>query len=141
MDQVTHQGGCLCGAVRFDATGPLREVIFCHCAQCRRQSGLYFAATAVDQTALAVTGAGNLTWYAASAHAVRGFCGTCGTLLFWRPEAGTHIAILAGSLDDPTPLRAGHHICTEGRPGYYAISDGLPQHPYASPGLTIAPKD
>ena len=72
-----HQtGGCLCGKVRFTTTGPLREVIFCHCSQCRRQSGLYFAATSVSADCLALEGAGNITWFAASGFAKRGFCGT-----------------------------------------------------------------
>jgi hypothetical protein len=141
MDGAKYHGGCLCGAVRYAATGPLREVVFCHCRQCRRQSGHFFAATAVDQSRLSVTGEGHLRWFAASSHARRGFCGTCGTLLFWRPEAGAHVAILAGSLDDPTVLRPGYHICTEGRPAYYALNDGLPQYPHAAPGLTIAAKD
>ena len=57
-----HQtGGCLCGKVRFTTTGPLREVIFCHCSQCRRQSGLYFAATSVRADCLALEGAGKIT--------------------------------------------------------------------------------
>ena len=134
-----HSGGCLCGAVRYAATGPLRDVVYCHCGQCRRQSGLYYAATAVDQGNLVVADAVNLRWFAASAHARRGFCGICGSLLFWWPEQGTHVAILAGSLDDPTGLRAGYHICTEGRPAFHAIADGLPQYAQSAPGLAIAP--
>ncbi len=135
-----HHGGCLCGAVRYLAKGDLREVVFCHCSQCRRQSGLYFAATAVDAAGLTVSGEARLVWYAASDHAHRGFCGTCGSALFWRPVAGTYVAILAGSLDDPSVLRPGYHICTEGRAGFYAICDGLPQYPRSSPGLATAPE-
>jgi len=134
-----HSGGCLCGAVRYEARGPLREVIYCHCSQCRRQTGIYYAATAVDRADLTViAGADRLTWFAASAHARRGFCGTCGSALFWRPEAGTHVAILAGSLDDPSDLVAREHICTDGRPLWYALADGLPQFPHAAPGVVIA---
>jgi hypothetical protein len=135
-----HLGGCLCGKVRYAATGPLREVVFCHCAQCRRQTGLYFAATAVDTARLTLTGDGAPLWFAASPHARRGFCGTCGTVLFWRPTSGDYTAILAGSLDDPSVLRPGYHICTEGRAAYYAINDGLPQHARSAPGLATAPQ-
>ena len=39
-------GGCLCGAVRYRVAGPLRDVVACHCAQCRRSSGHFAAATA-----------------------------------------------------------------------------------------------
>ncbi len=134
-----HQtGGCLCGKVRFTTTGPLREVIFCHCSQCRRQSGLYFAATSVSADCLALEGAGKITWFAASGFAKRGFCGTCGSILFWKPNDEERYAILAGAFDHPETLHPGHHICTEGRPEFYQINDGLPQYPGDGPGVTTA---
>jgi hypothetical protein len=132
-----QSGGCLCGRVRFQTKGPLREVVFCHCSQCRRQSGLYFAATSVSAEALELTGAEHVSWYAASAFAKRGFCGTCGSALFWKPNDEARYAILAGAFDDPSCLVAGYHICTEGRAQFYAIADGLPQYPGASPTLVI----
>ena len=134
-----HQtGGCLFGKVRFTTTGPLREVIFCHCSQCRRQSGLYFAATSVSADCLALEGAGNITWFAASGFAKRGFCGTCGSILFWKPNDEARYAILAGAFDHPECLHPGHHICTDGRPEFYQINDGLPQYPGDGPGVTTA---
>lgn len=138
MDGV-HDGGCLCGAVRYRVSGPLRDVTYCHCSQCRRQTGLYYAATACATEDLAITGSEALRWYAASDHARRGFCGTCGSALFWTPVSGTHVAILAGSLDDASGLKSRMHICTEGRAGFYAIADGLPQYPHDGPGVPVAP--
>jgi hypothetical protein len=44
----------------------VREVTYCHCEQCRRQSGHFVAATACDDDQLSISGAGNLSWYAAS---------------------------------------------------------------------------
>jgi len=43
----TYTGGCLCGGVRYRATGPLRHVIACHCGQCRKTSGHFAAMTSV----------------------------------------------------------------------------------------------
>lgn len=43
-----HTGACLCGSVRFRTRGELREVVACHCSQCRKQTGLYYAATNVQ---------------------------------------------------------------------------------------------
>ena len=134
----TEPGGCLCGKVRFTTSGPLREVIFCHCAQCRRQSGLYYAATSVSAEALTLTGADNITWFAASDFARRGFCATCGTLLFWKPNAEARYAVLAGAFDRPECLHPGHHICTSGRPEFYQISDGLPEYAGDGPGVVTA---
>lgn len=135
---MEHQGGCLCGGVRYVARGPLRDVVYCHCSQCRKQTGLYYAATAVDKTDLTLTSDESLRWYAASSYALRGFCGTCGSALFWKAHSAAHVAILAGSLDDPSALRAASHICTEGRPAFYALCDGLPQYAHDAPGLDIA---
>lgn len=137
-DLQTKSGGCLCGAVRYAAKGPLREVIYCHCSQCRRQTGLYFAATAVAKADFSLTKDEGLRWFAASDYALRGFCGTCGSVLFWKAHEAAHIAILAGSLDDPSTLTAASHICTEGRPSFYALCDGLPQYPHDAPGVAIA---
>jgi hypothetical protein len=135
---MDHQGGCLCGAVRYVARGPLRDVVFCHCSQCRRQTGLFYAATAVDKGDLTLLEDSALRWFAASDHALRGFCGTCGSALFWKAHRAAQIAILAGSFDDPSVLRGASHICTAGRPGLYRLDDGLPQYPHGAPGLDIA---
>ena len=47
-----HTGGCLCGGVRYVVEGALREVIACHCSQCRRTSGHFVAAANAPQAAL-----------------------------------------------------------------------------------------
>ncbi|HEY6918246.1 MAG TPA: GFA family protein [Tabrizicola sp.] len=134
MDQI-ETGGCLCGKVRFTTRGPLRDVVFCHCSQCRRQSGLYYAATSIAADRLTVEGEEHLTWFAASALAQRGFCGTCGSLLFWKPNDEPRFAVLAGAFDRPDCLHPGYHICTEGRAGFYRINDGLPEYPGDGPDL------
>lgn len=130
-------GGCLCGKVRFETDAPLREVVFCHCAQCRRQTGLYYAATAIPRDALRLSGAEAITWFAASGFARRGFCGTCGSHLFWDGKDLPYVSVLAGALDDPSGLVAQSHIFTEGRPQFYCISDGLPQYARSAPGLAV----
>jgi hypothetical protein len=130
-------GGCLCGKVRYQTQAPLRDIVFCHCDQCRRQTGLYYATTAAPWDSLTLTGESALRWYAASDFARRGFCGTCGTALFWKPVDLPHVAILAGSLDDPSGLKASCHIFTADKGCFYAISDGLPQYLRDSPDLAV----
>ena len=127
-DHGPHLGGCLCGAVRFRVDGGLRSVVYCHCGQCRRQSGLYFAATDAFVRDVTIEGEDALRWYAASAEAKRGFCGTCGSALFWRREGAETISILAGAFDDGTPLVADRHIYVDDKPAWYGLHDGLPQH-------------
>lgn len=135
--EIEHRGGCLCGQARFVAKGPLRDVVFCHCSQCRKQTGLYYAATGLPRANLAITG--DVTWYRASDFAERGFCGRCGSALFWYRLGGENISVLAGAFDDPAVLAPGYHICTEGRATFYGIADGLVQHPQSAPGLPISP--
>ena len=121
-------GGCLCGGVNYTATGPLRPVTYCHCTQCRKTSGHFVAATACIPGNLTMTTDQSLRWYRSSAEADRGFCNVCGASLFWRPTHGGHIAIMAGTLDDPTGLDAIQHVFVADAGDYYSIHDGLPQH-------------
>lgn len=124
-----HTGACLCGAVRFRTRGPLREVIYCHCGQCRRQSGHHYAATNVGDDAFFLEGGENVTWYRASDSAARGFCRTCGSALFWKADGLDYTSIMAGAFDKPTGLVAGYHIFCDDKGDYYEITDGLPQYP------------
>ncbi len=105
-------GSCLCGAVRYVVTGPLRDVTVCHCVFCQRSStsvGAY-AACAPEHLSLL---AGRPRWHRSSPTARRGFCAKCGSQLFWEPSHGRHVSVAAGSLDQPTGLRTAQHIFCE----------------------------
>jgi hypothetical protein len=122
------KGSCLCGAVRFEVTGALRPPVACHCSQCRRQSGHYWAATDVDRPALTVLGAENLTWFQSSEKVRRGFCATCGSILFWDPIQKDTISVAMGALESPTGTHLERHIYVADKGDYYDIADGLPQN-------------
>lgn len=112
--------------MRFAVAGPLRPVVFCHCSQCRRQTGLHYAATEAADADLTITGE-TLRWYHASPDAGRGFCSTCGSALFWKREGSASTSIMAGALDQPSGLEAARHIYVADKPDFYEICDGLPQ--------------
>ena len=122
-------GTCECGAIRYAITGPLRRVVYCHCGQCRRTSGHYVAATACATEHLVLQNEEGLRWYRSSTFAQRGFCKTCGSSLFWRPDHGEYVAIMAGTLDVPTGLVSREHIHLDDASDYYTVTDGLPQFP------------
>ena len=124
----TANGRCECGAVQFEVHGPMRKVVYCHCKQCQRTSGYYVAATACAVPDLKMTEDSGLEWYVSSDIADRGFCKVCGSSIFYRPNHGRHISIMAGTLDRPTGLDAKNHIFVEEASDYYTIGDGLPQH-------------
>ena len=122
------KGSCLCGAVRFEVRGALHPPDACHCSQCRKQSGHFWASTDVARSDVAVTGAENLTWFQSSEKIRRGFCSTCGSSLFWDPIGKDKIAIAMGAFDGPTGVRLGMHIHVADKGDYYDIADGLPQN-------------
>ena len=133
-----RSGTCLCGAVRYDVTGPLRPVIACHCVQCRKATGHHVAATSAHRGDIQITG--DVTWFQSSPTARRGFCGTCGSNLFW-DGAGDNLSIMAGTLDGATGLSIKGHIYCDFKGDYYEISDGKPQSAGYDPALTTMVRD
>ena len=126
MENATKlTGGCLCGAVTYVINGPVHDPGACHCGQCRRQSGHYWASVGVAKDDLTLTGTPR--WYSASPIARRGFCADCGSFLFWQAHDAPDIGVSMGSLDAPTGLRLGRHIFVADKGDYYDITDGLPQ--------------
>ena len=134
---IRGTGGCLCGAVRYEVRGPLRAVVDCHCTLCRRTSGHFAAFTATRPEDLVLIESEGLRWYRASATARRGFCGVCGSSLFWEPSSGERVSIAAGTLDPPTGLETAAHIFVEDSGDYYTIGDGLPQRADGNHGISI----
>ncbi len=120
-------GGCLCGAVRYEVRGPLRDVVNCHCRRCRRTHGHVAAYTAVEAADLVLLADRGLGWYRADGRD-RGFCRTCGASVFWRAEGRSTISIAAGTVDEPTGLRTVAHIFADSQGDYYEIADDLRRH-------------
>ena len=123
-----HKGSCLCGAVSFEVAGDLPPPDACHCLQCRKHSGHYWASTDVARSAVTLHGAENLTWFRSSEKARRGFCSTCGSSLFWDPIFRDFIGVAMGAFEQPTGTRLGIHIFVADKGDYYEIADGLPQN-------------
>jgi hypothetical protein len=124
-----REGSCLCGAVRYTVDAEFTGANACHCSQCRRQSGHYWAAGDVPKTALTLTAAEGLRWYQASDIARRGFCTECGSFLFWERLDGDDIAVALGTVAGATGTRLEGHIFVADKGDYYDIADGLPQEP------------
>jgi hypothetical protein len=111
--------------VRYEILGPLRDVIACHCSQCRRTSGHFVAAAQALTADLVLDESTTLRWYRSSTEAERGFCERCGGNLFWRPTLAEPpvTSIMAGTLDAPTGLRVVQHIFVADKSDYYEIGD------------------
>jgi hypothetical protein len=133
---VSLTGGCLCGGVRYRIDGDCRDIICCHCENCRRTHGHVAAYTALDQSALTLVSAHTLQWFHdASPDTYRGFCNRCGASLFWDARDGRkRISVAAGSLDDSGSLQTIGHVFVAEAGSYYEISDGLPRYDQGNAG-------
>lgn len=126
------KGSCLCGAVTFEIAGEHRAVEVCHCVQCRKWTGHFFANIEVPRASLAIDGEDRVAWFHSSEKVRRGFCATCGSTLFFDPtNRARHdwIGIAMGALDAPTGGKVALHIFASEKGDYYDIDDGAPQNP------------
>lgn len=102
MDRFT--GGCLCGDVRFEATGRPYRVGICHCFDCRKHHGALFHASAIfHQDAVTITGE-------TRDYTGRHFCPRCGSSVFGR--SGDEVEVNLGSLDATDQLVPTYELWT-----------------------------
>lgn len=125
-EEQIHDGGCLCGRVRWRVVGPMRAIVACHCTQCRKTSGHFAAMTSAPLDRFELLRDEGLAWYESSATASRGFCRHCGGNLFWKPAGEARVSITAGSIDGPTGLAVARHIFCADKGDYYDLPGDVP---------------
>src|SRR6266850_35183 len=129
MSGTTEQfeGGCLCGAIRFLATGQPKGVAWCHCQSCRKHSGAPVSVfVAFDRTAYTVI-KGEITKFNSSPGRWRGFCARCGSTLTCEGEplpTETHFHV--GAFDRAAQLQPTRHIFPEERLPWLHVDDAMP---------------
>ena len=121
-------GGCLCGSVRYEATGPPFHLTHCHCSDCRRSSGAPFVTWASFRPSEFRFTAGQpreLRW----AGRLRTFCPQCGTLLTFITERGAdEMAVTVCSFDQPATVTPANHTWVDDRLPWIRLADGLPTY-------------
>ena len=132
--QERHDGGCLCGAVRYEVRGPLRDVVNCYCSMCQKLHGGSGPHSKAAKTDIVLIEDRGLRWYASSDRARRGFCCECGSSLFWEPVNQLGTGILAGSLDQPTGLKTIGHIFVGEKADFTEIAGEAPRFEGSSEG-------
>lgn len=141
MTQDRKTGSCLCGAVRYEVNGPLKQVVACHCTMCRKQSGHHYATTSAWHDHFTLTEERGLKWYRSSDSSRRGFCAECGSVLFFETDGQGRIAIAAGTIDAPTGLHIAAHIYIDDKGDYYEITGDAPKHGQGGDSVPMPPKD
>lgn len=125
---MSHQGGCQCGAVRYEISGTPQHVALCHCEGCRKSSGAPMIAWAAFAEGEMKVLQGETTTFNSSGNTMRSFCPICGTGLFYRNEEYLPgiVDIQSATLDDPSVFPAGAHIQTAERISWMADAHSLP---------------
>lgn len=130
------EGGCLCGQLRYCVTLPPLDAGYCHCRICQRSAGAPVLAWATFPAEQLRFLTGHLSTYRSSPGAERGFCGTCGTQLFFRADAPPpRLDINLATLDRPELIAPDYHIWTASRIPWFETADSLPRHPDDGPDV------
>ena len=117
-------GQCLCGAIRFVATGDVKRVSACYCGQCRKQNGGGAFYGAEMEGELVIKGDASRSWYASSEKAKRAFCAVCGSSLFWRANNNpAFFDISLGVISDDFERALDAHIFVDNCPSYMVVPD------------------
>jgi hypothetical protein len=131
------QGGCLCGAVRYELTAPLISAGYCHCEHCQRRTGTGSSANgrAPRDGFRLLQGAEQLRAYAPAGGVPKLFCTTCGSALFsGDPFGDAEVALRLGTLDrDPGIALEYRQFLRSAAPWEPIPDDGLARHEASRP--------
>jgi hypothetical protein len=116
------EGSCHCGAVKVSVPADTFGVVACHCGDCQKLHGNFFAMLAADRAAVEWTGETHIQWYASSAKARRSFCSTCGSRLAKDPGGSPKVLISIGLFEKTLSRTVQKHIFEEVKPAWYATT-------------------
>jgi hypothetical protein len=134
---ATIRGGCLCGALRYEAIAEPIYAGLCYCADCRKASGSGFIPFLGFRAAdLVITGTTNQSHVpsASGTVATRNHCAQCGGLVFGgiHGETDEH-TIYAGSLDEPSRFKPTIALFVRDRPAWAVVKMDLTEY-WTMPG-------
>lgn len=128
MERVT--GSCLCGKLGFSAQLPTLWVAHCHCSLCQKNAGAALVTWAgFNETDVIIDDSDKtLTWYSATENAYRGFCGECGSTLFFKSSrwpGELHITVV--NIHQPLDRGPQAHVYWSSHQPWLPIADDLPK--------------
>ncbi len=149
---MKHEGGCLCGVIRYETVGPPDRIVFCHCKFCQRATGTaYLVETMFPRTRFKLVQGVPATYALTSAGSGRpvviNFCATCGTKIYLDlARVPGDVGLYSGTFDDPSwfdrlPANSKHIFLDFAQPGtlipaafpvfheHVTRSDGTPTEP------------
>jgi len=125
---MSLEGGCQCGAVRYRVEGEAEHSAFCHCTDCRKSSGAPVIVWSAFPAARFGVIAGEARTYSSNGQAIRHFCATCGTGLWYVNEDVLPglVDIQTATLDTPEALPPQVHIQAAEQLAWMKGADALP---------------
>ena len=126
-----YNGGCLCGKVRFEITGKIQDVIYCHCSQCRKAQGSAFATNGnIDIKGFKfISGENELTGYESSPGQTKYFCKNCGSPIISKSETNPNkVRVRLGVIESDIIERPLAHIFVTSKANWEDIAGNLPQY-------------
>ena len=126
-----YEGGCLCGAVRFEIEGGIRNIVYCHCSRCRKAQGSAFAANGIvaAEGFRIVGGEDRLTGYESTPGQTKYFCSSCGSPIISRTESRPgEVRVRLGTIESEITERPEAHIFAGSKACWEEITGDLPQY-------------
>jgi hypothetical protein len=125
---VTAEGGCHCGAVRYNVSPCEGDSAYCHCKICQKTAGApVMAWMSVPLEAFRyVAGAPHV--YRSGPASQREFCDACGTQLLYRGDHSRTVDINTVTLDDPSLAPPKYHIWRMSRIAWFETADAMPRY-------------
>lgn len=120
MSDEIMTGQCLCGSVKFSATGVETDHHACHCSMCRRWSGSLQMATTV--ATVTFEDESSIGRYQSSDWAERGFCNKCGSGLFYHFKPKGMMIMSVGLFDDQEPFKLTSEIFVDHQTGGFELA-------------------
>lgn len=114
-------GRCHCGAVQVRVPAATFGVVACHCDDCQKMHGNFFAMLAADRTAVQIEGADALQSYASSATVRRTFCRHCGSRVAKDAPGNPRLLLAAGLFGTATGKRIRKNVWAQGKPDWYDL--------------------
>jgi len=128
-----HTGGCLCGKIRYEASGAPVVVAHCHCEDCQRASGAGHTTGAMFATAqFKITG--RFAEYTLVSNAgnqvTKVFCPTCGSPIFGRNDGMQgFVTVSLGTMDESSEFEPEVVIFASNKKPWDTMSDTLATFP------------
>lgn len=131
-------GSCHCGRVRVHLPADSVGVVACHCVDCQRLHGNFFAMLVAARDDVRWQGEAHVRWYRSSPTVERGFCAECGSRLAKRPSEGGRLMVSAGLFDRSLPRTIIKNLWLEQKPAWYEAPQAGPMTPEAFVALALA---